>query len=257
MKRILVPLIASLLFPLLARAEPACPSLVITGHPDYPPLAWASQGRIVGAGAELVASIATQLGVGKVESKDFGSWEKAQQAARRGRADVIFGIFKTAKREKYLNYIDPPFMLDPIVVVVRNGEGFTFRNWEDLRGRRAVKNAGESYGDRFDAFMAKELTVLQADGVDKAFDALLNKEADYLIIGLYPGRNEARRLGLADRVEFLPGELETAEMMYVAFSKKSKCYAALGSGFAAALKDAVDEGRVKALLDSAEKQLAP
>ncbi|MDP1645726.1 MAG: hypothetical protein Q8K35_07640 [Thiobacillus sp.] len=33
MKKILIPLIASLFFPLLAPAESACPSQVITGHP--------------------------------------------------------------------------------------------------------------------------------------------------------------------------------------------------------------------------------
>ena len=47
-----------------------------------------------------------------------------------------------------------------------------------------MTNAGESYGDRFDAYMAKELSVARADGVDKAFAALLARQADYLIIGL-------------------------------------------------------------------------
>ncbi|MDP1645727.1 MAG: transporter substrate-binding domain-containing protein [Thiobacillus sp.] len=138
----------------------------------------------------MVASIAKQLGVRKVDSKDFGSWENAQGAARSGQADVIFGIYKNDERATYLNYIAPPFMLDPVVVVVRKGEGFAFRKWEDLKGRRGVTNAGESYGNRFDAFMTKELMVARAQGVEKAFEALLRKQADYMIIGLYPGKRE-------------------------------------------------------------------
>ena len=254
MKKTLILLIASLLFPLLARAGSTCQSLVITGHPAYPPVAWASHGKIVGAAPELVASIAEQLGVRKVVSKDFGSWEEAQRAAEDGQADVIFGIYRNDVRETYLNYIDPPFMLDPVAIMVRKGEGFAFARWEDLKGRRGVTNAGESFGNRFDAYMAKELTVARAKSVEKAFEALLNKQADYLIIGLYPGRNEARRLGISARIDALPRELVSADM-YVAFSKKSKCYDALSSGFVAGVKDAVQQGRVRQLLDAAEKRL--
>jgi polar amino acid transport system substrate-binding protein len=254
MRKLLLLLIASLYFSSLARAESACPSLVITGHPAYPPIGWASHGKIVGAGAELVTSIARQLGVDKVDSKDFGSWENAQQAARRGQADVIFGVYKNDERATYLNYVDPPFMQDPVVIVVRKGEGFAFGKKEDLKGRRGVTNAGESYGNRLDAYMTKALKVTRAQGVDQAFEALLGGQADYLIIGLYPGKDEAKRLGIASKVDFLPGELET-EDMYVAFSKKSGCQAALKRGFSAGLKRAVQQGRVEQLLDAAEKQL--
>lgn len=254
MKKILMPLIAALVFPLLARAESACTSLVIAGHPANPPVTWASGGTIVGAGPELVASIAGQMGVAKVVAKDFGSWEDAQRAARKGQADVIAGLYKNDARKRYLNYIDPPFMADPVVVVVRKGEGFAIKKWEDLKARRGVMNAGESRGDRFDAFMKKELTVFREQSVERAFEALLNIEADYLITGLYQGKHEARRLGLDEKVELLPFELETAEV-YVAFSKKSRCYRALSSGFAARLKAAVEDGTTRQLLDSAEKQL--
>lgn len=249
-----VLLAAAVALPSLAWAEAACRSLVITGHPANPPLAWAAGGKIVGAGPELVASIARQLGVEKVVSEDFGSWEKAQRAAKRGRADVIAGIYKNDERLGYLHYIEPPFMPDPVVVVVRKGEGFAFKKWEDLKGRRGVTNAGESFGDRFDAFIRNELTVFRTPGVAEAFEALLEIRADYLIIGRHPGTSEAARLAVADKVEFLPFVLETADV-YVAFSKKSKCYKALASGFAKELGAAVRGGRVKPLLEAAEKEL--
>ena len=138
-------------------------------------------------------------------SKDFGSWEGAQQAARGGQADVIFGIYKNDARALYLDYIEPPFMMDPASIVVRKGAGFAFAQWSDLKGRKGVTNTGESYGDEFDAFMAKELTVARAAGVDKAFAALLAQEADYMIIGLFPGREEAREAG-PDRQDRIPAQ---------------------------------------------------
>ena len=212
---------------------------MITGHPSYPPVAWAAQGAIVGVAPTLVALIAAKLGVKDVVSKDFGSWEAAQDAARKGEADVIFGIYKNDARAHYLDFIAPPFMADPVAIVVRKGAGFAFAEWSDLKGRKGVTNAGESYGDKFDAYMGSELTVARADGVDKAFAALLAQQADYMIIGLYPGRDEARRLGLAGKVAFLPKALVSADM-YVAFSKRSKC-GALRAGFAAAIKTAVEQ----------------
>jgi polar amino acid transport system substrate-binding protein len=234
-----------------APAQPACAALTITGHPSYPPIAWAKQGKIVGAAPTLVRKIAAGLGVKRLVSKDFGSWQAAQGAARDGNADVIFGIYKNDERTAYLDFIEPPFMADPVAVVVRKGEAFAYAEWRDLKGRKGVTNAGESYGDKFDAYMAKELSAARAVGVDKAFAALLARQADYLIIGLYPGRDEAKRLGIAGKIAFLPKEL-LSSAMYVAFSKKSKC-GALQAGFAAAIKTAADGGQVRQLLDVASK----
>lgn len=230
-----------------AQAQQACATLTITGHPSYPPVAWAAQGKIVGAAPALVSGIAAKLGVKDVVSKDFASWEGAQGAAKSGDADVIFGIYKNDARAEYLDYVEPPFMTDPVAVVVRKGAAFAFAEWSDLKGRKGVTNAGESYGDKFDAYMQSDLTVARAAGVDKAFAALLAGEADYMIIGLYPGRTEAKRLGTDDKVAFLPKEL-LSSAMYVAFSKKSKC-AGLKAGFGAEIKRAVDGGAVRRLLE--------
>lgn len=238
--------------PGIASAETACRSLVITGHPAYMPVAWADKGKITGAAPELVGAIARKLGVKTVNSKDYGSWEKAQAAVRDGTADVVFGIYKNDARIKWLDYVEPSFMMDPVSVVVRRGDGFSYARWDDLKGKQGVTNAGESFGNKFDSFMASSLTVARAQGVEKAFEALLNKKADYLIIGLYPGQFAVRRLGLAAKVEFLPKEIDSFEM-YVGFSKKSKCNA-LKTAFAERLGKELAEGRVKQLLDAARKR---
>lgn len=254
MKHKHLALLASLLMlSALAHAETVCPSLLITGHPDYMPVAWAEEGRITGAAPELVTTIAKELGVKTVTSKDYGSWEQAQAAVRDGEADVIFGIYRNDERMKWLDYVEPPFMMDPVALIERRGDGFAYAKWDDLKGRRGITNEGESFGNEFDHFMASSLTVARSQGVDKAFDALLDKRADYLIIGLYPGRNEARKLGIAQQVTFLPTEV-VSQAMYVGFSKKSKCNA-LKAGFAESLRKAVAAGRVQPLLDAAEQRV--
>jgi polar amino acid transport system substrate-binding protein len=247
--------VLALLVPVATLAGPDCQELVITGHPSYPPVAWGSDGKIVGAAPELVAGIAKALGVARVTSKDFGSWEKAQAAVRGGEADVIFGIYRNDERMEYLEYLEPPFMVDPVSVVVRTGAAFPYAQWSDLKGRKGVTNVGESYGDRFDAYLGRELTVSRVAGVDKVFAALLEGKADYAIIALYPGRNVARKLGLADKVEFLPKAVVSADM-FVAFSKRSKCLAALKDGFSRLLKSDIDGGKMKRLLETADRTFA-
>ena len=230
-----------------------CQSLVMTGHPAYPPVSWAVDGKIIGASADLVASIAKELKVETVTSVNFGSWEKAQEAIKEGRADIIFGIYKNQARAVYMNYVEPPYMLDPVSVVIRKGEAMKFSEWSDLKGRKGVTNQGESYGNKFDAYIKTDLNIARSSGVDQAFNQLLNQQADYLIIGTYPGMLEAKKLNIASKLEFLPKNVLT-EDMFIAFSKKSACYASLEKDFSAALKKAVASGAINNLLDKANKQ---
>ena len=236
-----------------AQAATSCNALVITGHPAYPPVAWGSDGKIVGASPELVMKIAKELKVEKVSSVNFGSWEKAQEAIKDGRADVIFGIYKDQERLVYMNYIEPPYMLDPVSIVIRSGEEIKYTEWADLKKLKGVTNLGESYGNQFDAYIKANLTVARSNGVAQAFEQLLNKQADYLIIGTYPGKMEASKLKILSKIQFLPKPVVTADM-YVAFSKKSKCYTELKEGFSAGIKKAIASGELGRLVEAANKQ---
>ena len=250
-KFVLLWFIFLFLLPVSVYAD-SCRSLVITGHPTYRPIAWEAKGKIIGAAPELVAAIAREMGEKKVTSKSFGTWAKAQEAARKGQADIIFGIYKNDERMGYLNYVEPPFMRDPVVIAVRKGYTFPFEKWDDLKNKKGVTNEGESYGNEFDDFMNKNLVVKRAEGIDEAFRELINNKADYMIVGLYPGQNELRRLRAGSKVEFLQKELSSFDM-YIAFSKKSKCYDALKDGFSVKIKEYTDQGRMRQLLEKAEK----
>jgi hypothetical protein len=61
-----------------------------------------------------------------------------------------------------------------------------------------------------------------------------------------------KKLRIGSKVEFLPKELSSFDM-YIAFSKKSKCYDMLKDEFTAKIKEYTEKGKVKQLLDKAEK----
>lgn len=253
MKKLILTVLVMLCSPAFAEVAGSCDTLVITGHPDYPPVAWAADGEIVGASTELVASIAKKLKVQSISSKDFGSWDNAQKAIKSGQADVIFGIYKNEVRQRYMNYIEPSYMVDPVSIVVRKEQVLKYEKWADLIGLKGVTNEGESYGNKFDSYITEKLTVDRLKGAGASFDALLNRQGDYLIIGLYPGTMEARKRNIMSKLEFLPQPLVVANM-YIAFSKKSKCYESLKEGFSAAITQARSSGKVKRLLIDGDKK---
>ena len=204
-----------------ALAAETCTQIVSTGHPQYPAIAFKEGDRIVGAAPTLVETIAKEVGV-PLSSKYEGTWAQAQEAAREGKADMIVGVYYNDDRAQYLDYVRPAFVFDPVVVFVAKDRKFSFKDQEDLVGKKGATNKGESYGTAFDAFMKDKLTVTRTDGIDAAFDALLKGDVDYVIAGFYPGDAEAAKSGIEDKIEALEPALLSAEM-FVAFSKKSPC----------------------------------
>jgi len=223
MQKIVCAAVASLLVMAsgVSLAADACKKLTITGHPEYAPIAYRDGDLVVGAAPTLVEQIAAKLDV-PVVSKYLGSWEDAQVAARDGSADIIFGIYFNNERATYLDYVQPAFMLDPVVAMVATGNSFPFKGPEDLIGKRGATNAGESYGPAFDAFIADKLTVTRTAGIDKAFNSVISGEADYVIAGLYPSITAAEQFGVTGQLDPLDPPLLTADM-FIAFSKKSPC----------------------------------
>jgi len=233
-----------------AFAADECTKLTITGHPQYPVIAYKDGDNIAGAAPMLVEAIAKDLKV-PVESKFIGSWTDAQAATRDDKVDMIVGIYFNDERAAYLDYVQPAFIYDPVVVFMAKGKGFPFTGQDDLIGKKGVTNQGESYGTEFDAFVKEKLTVARADGIDDAFKELLAGNADYLIAGYYPGLAEAAKAGIKDQVEALNPALLSAEM-FVAFSKKSPCRS-LAAQFGEEITAMTTDGRFNTMLTDAIK----
>ncbi|MCP4379470.1 MAG: transporter substrate-binding domain-containing protein [bacterium] len=235
-----------------AFAADDCTKIMATGHPDYPAIAFKDGDNIAGAAPDLVAAIAKTLKV-PLESKDMGSWEEAQAAARDGKADLIFGIYYNDARVGYLDYVRPAFMFDDVAVFVAKGKEFPFKGQDELMvyliGKKGVTNEGESYGTAFDTFMKNKLDVARTDGIDEAFKELLAGKADYLIAGYHPGHAEAAKSGLKGKIVSLEQALLTAEM-FVAFSKKSPCRS-LASDFGQGITEMTTDGSFDKMLNAA------
>jgi len=228
-----------------ALAADTCTEIVSTGHPQYPAIAFKDGDHISGAAPTLAEAIAKDLNI-PLQSKFMGSWADAQAAARDGKADMIVGVYYNDERAEYLDFVQPAFAFDPVVVFVAKDKTFDFKGQDDLIGKKGATNKGESYGTQFDAFMKDKLDVARTDGIDDAFDDLLAGKADYVIAGYYPGISEADRMDIDDKIEALEPALLSAEM-FVAFSKKSPC-AALAPKFGQEITAMTTDGRFHQML---------
>ena len=233
-----------------AFAADECTKILATGHPQYPAIAYKDGDNIAGAAPALVEAVAKSLNI-PLESKYMGTWADAQAATRDGKADMIFGIYYNDERSAYLDYVQPAFIFDPVVVFVAKGKEFPFKGWNDLIGKKGVTNQGESYGTEFDAFMKDKLNVARAEGIDDAFKVLLAGDADYLIAGYYPGVAEAAKAGVKAQIVALDPGLLSAEM-FVAFSKKSPC-TALAAKFGDGITQLTTDGSFNTMLTDAIK----
>jgi polar amino acid transport system substrate-binding protein len=236
-----------------AMAADECSRIVSTGHPEYPAMAFKDGDRIRGAAPSLVKAIASGLDV-PLEAQYMGSWAEAQAATRKGDADMIFGIYYNDERAEFLDYVQPGFAYDPVNVFVVQDKPFDYKDQSDLIGKKGATNKGESYGTEFDAFMADKLDVVRTDGIDKAFEALLAGEADYVIAGYYPGQAEATRLDINDQVVPLEPPVVSDEM-FIAFSKKSPC-AALAAKFGDGVETLTTDGSFEQMMRDAMAQWA-
>jgi len=191
---------------------------VVSGHPEWPPIMWKDGDSIVGAGTDLVAKIATDLGI-KTESKYTGLWDEVQAKAKSGEVDMLAAAYKTSERETYMDYSNE-YTIDPISLFVKKGKSFNYEKWDDLIGKKGIATVGDSYGQELDDFIAAKLNVTRVNTVDEAFKALEESTADYFLYAFYSGEKAISDKNSKDKVEIIPKNV-AEEKFYITISKKS------------------------------------
>jgi polar amino acid transport system substrate-binding protein len=225
----------------------ACAQLVLTAHPTYPPFAWADNGTLHGAGITIVERLAKDAGI-PVKVVDEGSWDAAQQAVKAGKVDAIVGLYRTQARLPYFDYVEPAIAPDPSAVIVRTGETFAYKDWYSLIGKRGAVSTGEQYGHAFDAFMDGHLTITRVTGFDGVYRALLDKRADYGLVGYYAAITGAPKTIRIAEANFV------TEGLYLAFGKQSPCAARLSPIFSRDIKHLIANGTIKRIFTQAIAQ---
>ncbi|MEI6221701.1 MAG: transporter substrate-binding domain-containing protein [bacterium] len=191
---------------------------IASGHPEWAPIMWQNDNKIVGTGPDLVGKIFGDLGV-QVDSQYVGLWDEVQNKTKSGDVDVLVAAYKTSEREEYMEY-SIPYTVDPIVVFVKKGKEFPYSAWENLIGKTGVVTVGDSYGQGFDDYLKTNLKVQRVSDVAAAFASLDQEKSDYFLYSLYSGQKELAMRGFQDRIVPLTTYV-ASEKFYITISKRS------------------------------------
>ena len=193
-------------------------SIMISGHPEWPPIMYRSGAVIDGAGAALVKKIFSDLQL-RTAFPFSGTWDEVQAKARSGELDVLVAAYKTTERLTYMLYSDP-YTTDPVALYVPKGKAFPFTSFNNLIGKKGIAMVGDSYGQLFDDFAAANLQLTRVTQANQGFNLIESGQADYFIYALYAGDDLLKKNGQAAKFETLP-KFVADEPFYITISKKS------------------------------------
>jgi len=247
------------LFGLAAQASAAdplpCTRLIASGNPEYPPYLWRDPGdetRMLGAAAELMQLLATEIGV-PITVRYAGPWGRVQEEVRQGNVDLIAGAFFTLPRLEYMDYFQPPIHSTRSVIWMQGSRAFEYRKWADLGGKRGVTVINNSFGEGFDRYAEKNLQIEKVASLESALKMLALGRADYLIYEDAPGEAFAARMGIKGlRVA---KTAISSEDLHLTLSHQSRCNTgALRGRIAQAMHKFREEKLMDRLVEQAVRQ---
>jgi polar amino acid transport system substrate-binding protein len=239
------------LLPLQSVYAQVCQKLVATGNPEYSPYLWRDpddENRLIGANADLMQLLAKEIGV-PIEVKYMGPWSRVQEMARGGRIDLIAGAFFTSARLDYLDYFYPAFKGTRTVIWTTPAGTFKYRTWSDLRERKGLTVANNSFGEEFDAYARKSLQIATVASLEQALQMLMLARTDYVIYEEDPGLALAAKLNIT-ALKTAPVAVST-ENLYLTMAHKSPCNTGEMRGrIAKAMLTLGKDNVLKALIDT-------
>lgn len=151
-------------------------------------------------------------------------WARAYWMAEDAQAGIV-GLSWTAERQQIFDYSEPLFY-DEVLIVVRNGESFDFKDIDDLKGRRVGIGAGGSFGEEFEQARRHGLFQVDEDnGPVSRLNKLLAGRIDVALIN--PGlvglqraiAQDQKLLAHAGDIQALPRPLKR-DANYLGFHKR-------------------------------------
>lgn len=219
---------------------------LISGGTDYPPLSWRVGDKLVGANVKLVKMLFSEVGI-DAHPDEGGPWKRVLLRARRGKLDLLLGVRKTAEREQYLIYIEPPITPSVQSVFVAKERDFKFESWENLSGKIGGVTLGTSFGTRFDAYAKDRLQIEQTRTVRQNFDKLHIGRIDYILAPLMTTLLHSQKEGFLDNIGHKPTPLAIINE-YLAIPKNSDCYQ-YADHFSKRIKEIQSDGSWDVLLE--------
>jgi polar amino acid transport system substrate-binding protein len=200
--------------------DATCDTITVSSHSSYPPYSYLKDDVLVGAAIELIELIGQDIGVG-IDVRNIGPWMRAITTLRDGGIDLLTTVYYVPERLGDLAYTHA-YVEDPIVVFTVGADEPALNDRNDLIGLAGITTRGESRGEEFDTFMAKELNIMIVNSPDQIINMLDQNRADYGLQGLY-SLKEAQKRNPIDKKLWITDVPIDAAQICMAFSINSPC----------------------------------
>jgi polar amino acid transport system substrate-binding protein len=182
---------------------------------NWPPAKIVENGRFGGTDVLMLEELASQIGI--VLEYVECPWRRCLVMIEAGEVDLISSITKSPARERYLQFIEPPYRNGYDIYFYTRGSDLT--KYEDLAGLTIGYIRGGAYFDRFD--QDQSLAKFAVTREDQLLEMLSRGRLD-VIVGV--GRNldyliQPRQLSTVIRKTSLV--VPTIAPTYIALSRKS------------------------------------
>lgn len=209
-----------------------------------PPFVGLDGDELVGYNIDIVKLLSKQLNLNPVFI--LCPFARCLVLVKQGEADMILGLKKLADREKYLIFLEPPYMVQhyPLRFFTLASKNTTINNFADLTRLTVGTMRGASYFELFD--QNKAINRVELTSREQLVNMLLRGRIDTFIereesiIPLLPKDDYKEKLSLASY------QYNQAVNSYIAISKKSDLKADV-KAISNQLKKLVESGTIKSI----------
>ena len=175
------------------------------------------EGSLVGPSIEIMSLIFNELGI-TVKPVPL-PWARAIEYLKTGEIDAIVPIFDSDERSRFAKF-SIVFDLVETRVFTRKGKFDDFTTWDDLKGHQGIVVRGRSEGIKFDNYVAENLKLEEINSLEQVIRMIMMGRVDYGIDKYYDIIAESKKLGLFEKIAFMPVSISTNES-FIGISKKS------------------------------------
>ena len=170
-----------------------------------PPFGWVevygTANEYVGHGfaIDFFDKIAKNLGIRYIPT-GFVSYQKAITALKRGELDLLIGVYNPGSIGRGSRAVYPSFFKNIFAVYYPNDRAFPAYSFASLEGKKGIVRREENIYPLFSRYMQEGMNLTVVNTAKKAFQMLMDGEADYLIGSTYSVEAELRRYKLYDDI---------------------------------------------------------
>lgn len=215
-------LFITLLFSCHLIAQPRfCKEVVLTGHPDLPPVAWGDFQNTHGAATELITEVLERHGV-TVINDYFGGANRVNYKLQQGIIHINPAMSYQQKYLKDIQYLEPPIFTQSYMVVTRKGRRLTISQWSDMKKLKGVTPKNLRFSKQFNQYANNHLNLVRTFNAKQGLKMLNVGRVDYAIYPQTQGDLFMSLLDFEGRFEKMPVEISSFEL-HTAISKKLNC----------------------------------